>query len=69
MHQPPAPLGPADPRVLLQGLRQARLHPESIEAVAGLFEKEGSNAWFDRDAADILPKGFTLPPLRQGRRL
>ena len=35
--------------------------PESIEAVAGLFEKEGSNAWFDRDAADILPKGFTCP--------
>ena len=35
--------------------------PESIEAVAELFEKEGSNAWFDRDAADILPKGFTCP--------
>ena len=35
--------------------------PESIEAVAQLFEKEGSNAWFDRDAADILPKGFTCP--------
>ena len=27
VHQPPAPLGPAHPRVLLQGLRQARLHP------------------------------------------
>ncbi len=26
-----------------------------------LFGKEGSNAWFDRDAADILPKGFTCP--------
>ena len=35
--------------------------PESIEAVASLFEKEGSNAWFDMDAADILPKGFTCP--------
>ena len=32
---------------------------ESIEAVATLFEKEGSNAWFDREAADILPAGFT----------
>ena len=34
---------------------------ESIEAVASLFEQEGSNAWFDKDAADILPKGFTCP--------
>ena len=34
---------------------------ESIEAVAQLFEKEGSNAWFDRTAADILPEGFTCP--------
>ena len=34
---------------------------ESIEAVASLFEKEGSNAWFDRSAAEILPEGFTCP--------
>ena len=34
---------------------------ESIEAVAQLFEKEGSNAWFDREARDILPEGFTCP--------
>ena len=34
---------------------------ESIEAVASLFEKEGSNAWFDREAKDILPEGFTCP--------
>ena len=34
---------------------------ESIEAVAALFEKEGSNAWFDREAKDILPEGFTCP--------
>ena len=33
----------------------------SIEAVATLFEKDGSNAWFDMDAADILPEGFTCP--------
>ena len=35
--------------------------PESIEAVATLFEKEGSNSWFDMAAEDILPKGFTCP--------
>ena len=34
---------------------------ESVEAVASLFEKEGSNAWFDRDASEILPEGFVCP--------
>ena len=34
---------------------------ESIEAVASMFEQEGSNAWFDREAADILPQGFVCP--------
>ena len=34
---------------------------ESIEAVASLFEKEGSNAWFDREADAILPSGFVCP--------
>ena len=34
---------------------------ESIEAVASLFEKEGSNAWFDREASEILPEGFVCP--------
>ena len=29
--------------------------------MASLFEEKGSNAWFDMDAADILPKGFTCP--------
>ena len=34
---------------------------ESIEAVASLFEKEGSNAWFEKEAEEILPKGFVCP--------
>ena len=34
---------------------------ESIEAVASLFEKKGSNAWFDMEAEDILPAGFKCP--------
>ena len=34
---------------------------ESIESVASLFEKKGSNAWFDMEAEDILPSGFTCP--------
>ena len=34
---------------------------ETIDAVASLFEKEGSNSWFDREAASILPEGFVCP--------
>jgi len=35
--------------------------PETIEATAELFAARGSNAWFDMDAADILPRGFKCP--------
>jgi isoleucyl-tRNA synthetase len=35
--------------------------PESIDAVAGLFKQKGSNAWFETEAADILPGGFKCP--------
>ncbi|MGN1003032.1 MAG: class I tRNA ligase family protein, partial [Oscillospiraceae bacterium] len=34
---------------------------ESIAAVSALFEKEGSNAWFAREAEEILPAGFVCP--------
>ena len=34
---------------------------ESIESVAQIFEQEGSNAWFEKDAADLLPEGFVCP--------
>ena len=34
---------------------------ESIAAVAALFEKEGSNAWFEKSPAEILPAGFRCP--------
>ena len=34
---------------------------ETIESVANIYEKEGSNAWFERDAAELLPEGFTCP--------
>ena len=34
---------------------------ESIEAVANLFAAEGSNAWFEKTAEEILPEGFTCP--------
>ena len=34
---------------------------ETIESVASVFEKEGSNAWFEKDVAELLPEGFACP--------
>ena len=34
---------------------------ETIEAVSKLFGEKGSNAWYEMEAADILPQGFTCP--------
>ena len=34
---------------------------ESIEAISKLFAAEGSNAWFEKSAAEILPAGFACP--------
>ena len=35
--------------------------PETIAHVAGLFREHGSNVWFDREAAELLPQGFVCP--------
>ncbi len=32
---------------------------ETIQHVAGLFRKHGSNIWFEKEAEDLLPEGFT----------
>ena len=34
---------------------------ESIESVASIFEEKGSNAWFEMEAAELLPEGFVCP--------
>ena len=34
---------------------------ESIESVASIFEARGSNAWFEDEAAALLPAGFVCP--------
>ncbi len=34
---------------------------ESIQAVSDLFAAHGSNAWYEKEAADILPEGFRCP--------
>ena len=35
--------------------------PETIAHVAQLFREHGSNVWFDREAAGLLPEGFVCP--------
>lgn len=37
------------------------LTPETIDHIANLFAKHGSNIWFDWDEKDLLPEGFTSP--------
>ncbi len=34
---------------------------ETINAVSELFGKEGSNAWYEKEANEILPEGFVCP--------
>ncbi len=34
---------------------------ETIESVAAIFEEKGSNAWFDMEAAELLPHAFKCP--------
>ena len=34
---------------------------ETIQAVSDLFGEKGSNSWFELDAMEILPEGFTCP--------
>ena len=35
--------------------------PETIEKTAALFREHGSNVWFESEAKDLLPEGFTCP--------
>ncbi len=34
---------------------------DSIESVASIFEEKGSNAWFEMEAEELLPKAFKCP--------
>ena len=40
---------------------------ETIDHVAELFGKYGSNVWAERDAKDLLPEGFTYPGSPNGK--
>ena len=36
-------------------------NPETIDRVSAIFGEKGSNAWFDMEASELLPKGFVCP--------
>ena len=35
--------------------------PETIERISKIFGEEGSNAWFAKDAMELIPEGFSCP--------
>ncbi len=35
--------------------------PESIEKISQLFDEYGSNIWFEKEAMELAPEGFTCP--------
>ncbi|MFC4771117.1 isoleucine--tRNA ligase [Enterococcus hermanniensis] len=45
---------------------EAIITPETTEHVAELFAEHGSNVWFEREAKDLLPEGFTHPSSPNG---
>ncbi|KKK39637.1 isoleucine--tRNA ligase [Mesobacillus campisalis] len=46
---------------------EAIITDETIDHVSGLFREHGSNIWFERDAKDLLPEGFTHPGSPNGQ--
>ena len=36
-------------------------NPESIEKISKLFDEFGSNVWFEKEAMELIPDGFTCP--------
>ncbi|GBG97013.1 isoleucine--tRNA ligase [Lactococcus termiticola] len=44
----------------------AIITPETIDHIANLFAEHGSKVWFEREAKDLLPEGFTHPSSPNG---
>jgi isoleucyl-tRNA synthetase len=36
-------------------------NPDSIAKISALFDEHGSNIWFEKEAMDLVPEGFTCP--------
>ncbi|MFC3882652.1 isoleucine--tRNA ligase [Bacillus songklensis] len=45
---------------------EAIITDETIEHVSNLFREHGSNVWFEREAKELLPEGFTHPSSPNG---
>ena len=43
------------------------INNDTIEAVSDLFTREGSDAWYAREAEEILPAGFSCPACGHGK--
>ena len=48
------------------GCREPIMEERTLQAVAQLFAREGSDAWFVREAEEILPEGYTCPRCGHG---
>src|SRR5437667_687996 len=49
------------PGFACQGCGQVLITPAIVEHVAKLVEQHGTDVWFEREAADVLPAGTTCP--------
>ena len=46
---------------------EAIITEETIEHVSNLFKENGSNIWFEKEAKELLPEGFTHPGSPNGK--
>ncbi|HUG52727.1 MAG TPA: isoleucine--tRNA ligase [Vicinamibacteria bacterium] len=49
------------PAFYCRGCAKALLTPEIARRVADLFEAESADAWYEKEASDLLPPGFACP--------
>ncbi|HEX8140837.1 MAG TPA: isoleucine--tRNA ligase [Pyrinomonadaceae bacterium] len=49
------------PAFYCQGCQEILIEPEVINHVASIFERETADAWYARDARELLPEGFSCP--------
>ena len=49
------------PAFYCKGCEEVHLRPELVRHVADLFEEETADAWYAREAGELLPEGFSCP--------